>query len=128
MRARRREGHSVEKTSAAALAVLEIHPCPGRTLHLAGDAVIGRAPGCEIRLDDPLVSRRHARVLMSEIGVGLEDLDSANGVFVNARRCRGITALHPGDLVQIGGAVWRVLGPDYTGGRSRGSTEREPTS
>lgn len=118
----------MEKTSATAIAVLEILPSAGRKRYLDGDALIGRASACEIQLDDPLVSRRHARVLTSRLGTAIEDLDSGNGVFVNTRRCHGTTALHPGDLIQIGGAVWLVLSPDYTGGRSSGRTLRAPTS
>jgi pSer/pThr/pTyr-binding forkhead associated (FHA) protein len=90
------------------LALRELHPCRGRELHLSDGIVIGRVPSCEVALDDPLVSRRHARVLVSEIGAGIEDLDSANGVFVNGVPCRAITPLHPGDVIQLGGTLWLV--------------------
>ena len=90
------------------LALRELHPCRGREFHLSDGAVIGRVPGCEVALADPLVSRRHARVLISELGAGIENLDSANGVFVNGVPCPTITALHPGDVVQLGGTWLRV--------------------
>ena len=92
------------------LAARELQPLTGRERSLDGGAVIGRAPSCDIRLGDPLVSRRHARVLSSELGTGIEDLGSANGVYVNGLRCERITPLHPGDVVQLGGTVWLVLG------------------
>jgi len=45
--------------------------------------VIGRDPGCDLRLDDPMVSRRHARVRL-ERGIWLiEDLGSRNGTRVD---------------------------------------------
>jgi pSer/pThr/pTyr-binding forkhead associated (FHA) protein len=91
-----------------AIAVLEIHPLRGRERCLAGDAVIGRGRACDVRLDDPLVSRRHARMLGSEVGTGIEDLGSANGVYVNGERRSGITPLHPGDIVQLGATMWLV--------------------
>jgi pSer/pThr/pTyr-binding forkhead associated (FHA) protein len=80
--------------------------------HVEAGAVLGRASECEVRLGDPLVSRRHARVLTSELGAGIEDLDSANGVYVNARRRLGVTQLHPRDVIQIGGTVWVVVSLD----------------
>jgi len=92
-----------------AIAVLEMHPLRGRRWQIDRGAVIGRGSSCEIRLDDPLVSRRHARVLGSGAGTGIEDLSSSNGVYVNGCRSRGVTPLHPGDVIQLGGTLWRVL-------------------
>jgi pSer/pThr/pTyr-binding forkhead associated (FHA) protein len=90
------------------ICVREMHPVRGRERRLDDGAVIGRAPDCDLRLEDPLVSRRHARVLGSEIGTGIEDLDSSNGLYVNGRRRPGVTPLHPGDVIQIGGTLWMV--------------------
>jgi pSer/pThr/pTyr-binding forkhead associated (FHA) protein len=90
------------------IAVLEVHPARGRERRLEGGAIIGRADGCDIHLDDPLVSRCHARVISCEVGTALQDLGSSNGLYVNGRRSLGITPLHPGDLVQLGGTMWLV--------------------
>lgn len=90
------------------LAVRELHPCRGREFRLADGVVIGRAPDCGLALEDPLVSRRHARVLISALGAGIEDLDSANGVYVNGTARHRITALHPRDIVQLGGTWLQV--------------------
>jgi len=89
------------------IAVLELHPSR-RELPLDSGALIGRGEACDIQLEDPLVSRRHARVITSAAGTGIEDLDSANGLYVNGRRRRGVTPLHPGDVVQLGGTFWLV--------------------
>lgn len=43
---------------------------------------IGRGSDCDIRLDDPGVSRHHAEILMGE-HVILRDLGSTNGTYVN---------------------------------------------
>lgn len=91
-----------------AISVLEVHPAGNRELRLEGGAVIGRASGCDVHLDDPFVSRRHACVISSTVGTAIEDLGSSNGVYVNGRRSPGITPLHPGDVVQLGGTVWLV--------------------
>jgi pSer/pThr/pTyr-binding forkhead associated (FHA) protein len=108
------------------VAILEICPARGRERRLDGGFVIGRAAGCEVRLDDPLVSRRHARVVSAEVGTAIEDLGSANGIYVNGRRREGITPLHPGDVIQLGGTVWMVLRPP--GGQLLGVSEPEPTA
>jgi predicted component of type VI protein secretion system len=91
-----------------AISVLEVHPGGNREWRLDGGGVIGRANGCDIHLDDPFVSRRHARVITSEIGTAIQDLGSSNGIFVNGRLSPGITPLHPGDVVQLGGTIWVV--------------------
>jgi pSer/pThr/pTyr-binding forkhead associated (FHA) protein len=93
---------------AMPISVLEVHPAGNREWRLDGGGVIGRANGCDIHLDDPFVSRRHARLISSEIGTAIEDLGSSNGVFVNGRRSPGTTPLHPGDVVQLGGTIWLV--------------------
>lgn len=46
--------------------------------------LIGRAPGNDLVLHDVSVSARHARVVVSEDGLWLEDLGSRNGTFVGA--------------------------------------------
>src|SRR5580698_8315887 len=48
-----------------------------------GQFAVGRSAGCQLSLDDPLVSRRHALLVVSRDGVTIEDLQSRNGVIVN---------------------------------------------
>ncbi len=45
--------------------------------------VIGRDPGADVVLDNPGISRRHARIVRSPVGFVVEDLGSANGTYVN---------------------------------------------
>jgi hypothetical protein len=68
-----------------------------------GDFIIGRSPECQLTLDDPLVSRRHAVLHVVDGDVTVEDIGSRNGLLVNGARPRGPTALHPGDRIVIGG-------------------------
>lgn len=57
-----------------------------RKLPLAsGENIVGRDELAKIRLDDPTVSRRHARILVSATGAVLEDLGSKNGTFIDGR-------------------------------------------
>ncbi len=53
-------------------------------------------------LEDVLVSRMHARLLLTSEGVTLEDLHSTNGVYVNGDRIMQVAALNIGDCVLIG--------------------------
>lgn len=58
----------------------------GRSYPLQGPITIGRSPECDIHINDPGLSRVHARLVPGEDGVHVEDLNSTNGTFVNDRR------------------------------------------
>jgi FHA domain len=51
-----------------------------------GSFVLGRAGTCDLVIDDPHVSMRHARLDVAEGGVWLADLRSTNGTFVDGER------------------------------------------
>jgi len=67
-----------------------------------GEFILGRAATCQLSLDDPLVSRHHARLRVTSDAVVLEDLGSRNGVRVNGERLQGARQLEHGDQVLIG--------------------------
>lgn len=75
-----------------------------------GEFVIGRSAECQLSLDDPLCSRRHALLTVSDNGVTLEDLGSRNGVFVNGARISGKRPLADGDRITIGSQEMFLLG------------------
>src|SRR5689334_24406437 len=59
----------------------------GREIPLGARAVLGRDPGCDVVLDDPSVSRRHAALESDTNGaIRLRDLASANGTFLDGIR------------------------------------------
>ena len=68
-----------------------------------GQFVIGRSADCQLALDDPLVSRRHALLTVRGDGVAIEDLGSRNGVSVNGAKIEGPRQLAHGDHITIGG-------------------------
>lgn len=68
-----------------------------------GKFMIGRAASCQLSLDDPLVSRNHAVISVSEQGVTVQDLGSRNGVKVNGERVEGAHRVSHGDQIMIGG-------------------------
>ena len=63
--------------------------------------VLGRSKDCDIRLDDPNVSRRHAEVRQEGTAYWLVDLDSTNGTSVNGRRQQR-ARLESGDRITLG--------------------------
>jgi pSer/pThr/pTyr-binding forkhead associated (FHA) protein len=67
-----------------------------------GEFVIGRAPACQLCIDDPVVSRRHARIRVGVDGATLEDMGSRNGLFLNGAPVRAPIPLARGDRVRIG--------------------------
>lgn len=67
-----------------------------------GQTLIGRHETCHIVIDDPLASRRHAR-LGWELGrLTVEDMGSVNGVLLNGRRIEGVTEVTDGDELRFG--------------------------
>ena len=57
--------------------------------------VIGREPGCDVPLEDELVSWRHAQLTVNSDHVLIEDLGSSNGTFVADRPITEATRLFP---------------------------------
>ncbi|MCT9002232.1 FtsK/SpoIIIE domain-containing protein [Microbacterium memoriense] len=57
-----------------------------------GVITIGRDPDCDVVLDDPLVSKRHARLEIGQGRVELVDLNSANGILVGGAPVTYLTA------------------------------------
>lgn len=59
-------------------------PDAGRTFPLpVGTSMVGRDKSCELVLADAAVSKRHARLVVTETSVEIVDMNSANGVVVD---------------------------------------------
>ena len=67
-----------------------------------GEHVIGRDPETEIRLESATVSRRHARIVVSNDGAVLEDFGSKNGTYHNDTRVTEPVPLRNGDHIRLG--------------------------
>jgi pSer/pThr/pTyr-binding forkhead associated (FHA) protein len=75
----------------------------GPTALRSGENGIGRDPASVVVLDAPGVSRRHARILVSEDRIVLEDLGSKNGTRLNRQPLKEPTVLSDGDVIELGG-------------------------
>lgn len=69
-----------------------------------GPNILGRDPGCDVWLDAPSVSRRHARITIDTAArrAVLEDLDSTNGCYLRGAAVRGPVMVSDGDALTIG--------------------------
>lgn len=90
----------------------------------AGENVLGREPEGGIALDSHTVSRRHARITVSERGAILEDLQSKNGTFLRDKRVTTPIALADGDQIRVGSIVVHFR----TAAGSKTATWSEPRS
>src|SRR5690242_11337313 len=84
-----------------------------------GTFAVGRNASCQLSLDDPLVSRRHALFEVGGGGVTVEDLNSRNGVIVNGHRIEAKVTISVGDRILIGSQELTLLAardPQNSGG------------
>ncbi|WP_415505167.1 ATP-binding cassette domain-containing protein, partial [Actinomyces slackii] len=73
---------------------------------------IGRAPDNAIVLDDPLVSKHHARIDMTPQGLTITDLGSTNGMYLAGQRVPNVLVTQP---VVVGlGSTFVSFSPDGT--------------
>lgn len=66
-----------------------------------GDTVIGRAPICDLTIDDPSISRRHVRLRVHGEHCVLTDLGGRNGTFLNGEQVTE-AEVRGGDTVVLG--------------------------
>lgn len=86
---------------------------------------IGRSPGCDLRISQASVGRKHAEIVCEEGEYVVRDLDSSNGTYVNGRRIER-HVLSTGDRIYIGDVSigYNETGdPDDTLGADRGKND-----
>jgi hypothetical protein len=104
----------VRPTNATSSAPLTIPPTSGEGVKVylrfgdhdveltAGETILGRGPKSTVVLDDSLVSRTHAKIIVQRGAVTIEDMGSANGVLVNGERVEQTRTIGNGDRVVLG--------------------------
>jgi pSer/pThr/pTyr-binding forkhead associated (FHA) protein len=74
-----------------------------------GEFFIGRSAECQLALDDPLVSRKHALLMVGSESVIIKDLGSRNGIVVNGTKIDSSRVLLDGDRIVIGSQELTVI-------------------
>ena len=102
------------KGSPQRLRVIEPATRKGQAFDLAEELTVGRAAGCQVRVDDTYASQLHARIFRKDADLFVEDLGSTNGTYLNRRgtqnkeKVTGPLALKLGDRLMIGKTVLEV--------------------
>ena len=96
------------------LKVVEPSDRKGQAFDLAEELTVGRAAGCQVRVDDTYASQLHARIFQKDGQLFVEDLGSTNCTYLNRRgtqakeKVAGPLALKLGDRLMIGKTVLEV--------------------
>jgi putative peptide zinc metalloprotease protein len=85
-------------------APLELVLVDGARVPVLDTVTIGRAPGNTIQLDEPTVSRHHARIVCDGPVPQIEDAGSRYGTLVDGRRLDGPERLWDGARIKVGDA------------------------
>jgi DNA-binding winged helix-turn-helix (wHTH) protein len=96
-----------------------------RTALEPGETVVGRDPGAGVFIDDPSVSRRHARIVVGEESATIEDLGSKNGTHLGDRKVEAPMPLDDGARIRVGTVLltFRMFSVPYST-----QTAAEPSS
>lgn len=98
-------------TSAGPPVSVEVLAGPDRGVRLpirGGRMIVGRGDGCDLKLTDTSVSRRHLELTAGPGGIVLRDLGSGNGTRVNGET-QVETVLEHGAEVALGETVFKVI-------------------
>ena len=71
-------------------------------------SVVGRAPECDYRIANPLISRRHCCFFEQDDHICIRDLGSRNGTHLNGQPLSSEMVVHEGDRLDIGYLPYRV--------------------
>ncbi|AMV38874.1 FHA domain-containing protein [Planctomyces sp. SH-PL62] len=110
--------HLLDLDAALARLPLDEAPPPTTLTFRGREMVIGRTAGCDLVVDLPMISMRHARLYRSGADVLIEDLGSSNGTFVDGRRIEGAAVVPPGRLIGLGSASIRLDEGSWTWDRA----------
>ncbi len=70
--------------------------------------VIGRSSELDMVLVEDMVSRKHAKIMISQGNITIEDLGSTNGTFVNGEKVKQ-ARLKEGDRILIGTSILKLI-------------------
>lgn len=94
--------------------------------------VVGRNPDCDLVIQSGYPSRQHARIVVKDEQVIVEDLGSTNGTFVNKRQIDNPVQVKPGDVIKFDSAAFHLVIPESGSStlvmRNLGSTSQMPAA
>jgi pSer/pThr/pTyr-binding forkhead associated (FHA) protein len=100
-----------------------------REIPIKPDMVLGRQAECDLQLTEGHASRKHAKLFFAEDAVWVEDLNSANGTFVNGTKITGKVKLASGDRLRFDVEEFDLRIPSAAPPVDDGKTQyREPAS
>ena len=99
----------------------------GELLELRGRVfILGRSSECDLEVTAKDASRRHLALEIDRGVLYVEDLQSANGTFVNGHRCRTRRVLKSRDVLGVANIEYIVLGPGESESLTRVSYQPSP--
>ena len=72
-------------------------------------SIVGRSPEATIFIDEPSVSRMHAKIFSSLGKVNIEDLGSSNGTFLNDKPVKVKSPIQNGDMIRLGAILLKFF-------------------
>lgn len=102
----RKKNHGLEVLEVAQESDIKI----GTIIPVRSTISIGRKDENSIVLIDQHVSGNHAKLLIKNDILFIEDLNSTNGTLVNGERISGKVKLYSKDVVKVGNTKFKVLG------------------
>lgn len=73
---------------------------------------LGRDKDNDIFLKDPFISKKHMIIAKDEGNYFLEDLNSANGTFINQEKVEDVVPLKNGDVIEVGNIEFLFVNKD----------------
>lgn len=73
-----------------------------------GLTILGRDKSCQITVPSKNISKKHAQIVVNDLGVTIEDLNSSNGTFYKGKKIRSQN-LEVGDRVAVNDIVFEVI-------------------
>jgi pSer/pThr/pTyr-binding forkhead associated (FHA) protein len=102
----RKKNHGLEVLEAPDNSDLKV----GTVIPVRSTITLGRNEGNSIVLVDLHASGNHARLLIKNEVLYIEDLNSTNGTFINGEKIKGKIKLFSKDIIKIGMTKFKVLG------------------
>lgn len=105
----RRQARSLSAQVIPPLTLVQEDAAAPVVFHLtAPEAILGRDPTCDLHIDNPNISARHARLTYRLGQWWVDDLGSRNGSWLNDETVSTALVLSPGDVLRCGDLVFKV--------------------